>query len=556
MSGKRIYGIDLGTTYSCIACVDEHGQPVVIPNAESERTTPSVVYFEGQRSIVSGQAAKDAAIAYHDRVVSTVKRKMGDPNWAFPCDGVTYRPQEISAFILRKLVGDARQSTGEDITDVVITCPAYFGIEQKEATRQAGEIAGLNVHYIIPEPTAAAIAYGMQQERDQTLLVYDLGGGTFDITLIEIKDGAINVIATGGDDQLGGKDWDEAIVNYLAERFQAETGTPASELLDNMETLQELMNAAEKAKKGLTSRQSFTHIVRHGGGSAKVEITRAKFEELTAGLLERTVSFTQEMIERARSKGHAKIDKLLLVGGSTRMPQVLDRLKRFPFEIKHFDPDEAVAKGAALFGMKCLLDDSIRITIAEQTGQPRDQIDLAAVPEAARRAAEGAVARKHGFALPDLRKFARLSISIVTSKSFGLIVRDEGSEREVVNNLVVVDDPVPREVSKIFGTFADNQMGVEVRIMENHERAGDKSVVPLDRCTKKIGSFDVPFPRALPRDSPIEVIFKLSPDGLLSVFAKDLTTGQSESGEWKTDCIMTREEVQEARSRNLVMKVS
>ena len=202
---KRVYGIDLGTTYSCIAHVDEHGKPVVLPNSEGDLTTPSVVYFESEEDIVVGKAAKEVSSVEPDACASTVKRVMGDPHWEFDAHGHTYKPQDISSFILRKVVSDAELATGDKVEDVVITCPAYFGINEKEATKQAGVLAGLNVLYVIPEPTAAALAYGIEQEEDQVILVYDLGGGTFDITLIEIKAKEINVICTGGDHQLGGK---------------------------------------------------------------------------------------------------------------------------------------------------------------------------------------------------------------------------------------------------------------------------------------------------------------------------------------------------------------
>jgi molecular chaperone DnaK len=246
MSGKRVYGIDLGTTYSCIAHVDEHGKPVVLQNAEGDSTTPSVVYFESADNIVVGQAAKEVVSIHPDLCVSTVKRSMGDPNWERTFQGQAYKPQDVSSFILRKVVGDTEKVTGDKIEDVVITCPAYFGVNEKEATKQAGIVAGLNVLYVIPEPTAAALAYGIEQTEDQVVLVYDLGGGTFDVTLIDIKAGEITVICTGGDRELGGKDWDDAVVSYLTQKFSEATGTPADALLEDMETYQELLNAAEK----------------------------------------------------------------------------------------------------------------------------------------------------------------------------------------------------------------------------------------------------------------------------------------------------------------------
>ena len=257
MGKRKVYGIDLGATYSCLAYVNEHGKAILVPNASGDLTTPSVVFFESPETVVVGQAAKEEAFIHTDLCVSFVKRAMGDSNWEREFYGHVYRPQDISSFILRKVVGDAEKITGEKIEDVVLTCPAYFGIREKEATKQAGILAGLNVLNVIPEPIAAALAYGIEegQDQDQVVLVYSLGGSTFDVTLLEIKSGEINVIGAGGDHQLGGKDWDDAIVSYLIQRFEEATGTPADTLVEDSETYQELLNAAERCKKTLSSYQ-------------------------------------------------------------------------------------------------------------------------------------------------------------------------------------------------------------------------------------------------------------------------------------------------------------
>jgi molecular chaperone DnaK len=556
---KRVYGIDLGTTYSCIAYVDEHGKPTVVHNAEGELTTPSVVYFESPDNVVVGRTAKDVSVIHNDRVVSTIKRQMGNPNYEFAIDGKTYRPEEISAHILRKLVKDAAAVTGDDIKDVVITCPAYFGVVEKEATKQAGIIAGLNVLYVIPEPTAAAIAYGLEQTKAHNIIVYDLGGGTFDVTLISISTGEITVIATDGDVQLGGKDWDDAIVGYLAQAFEAETGTSAHQVTDDLESYQELLNDAEKIKIRLTGAKSITHRVRYQAGSAVVEVTREKFDEITLPLLERTVSFTEAMLERAKERGVGKIDKLLLVGGATYMPQITDRMSKFPFEIKQFDPNQAVAKGAALFGYRYALEELIKIRVAEQTGQAADKIDLAAVPTAVKEAAERRVATEEGLPLPGLKKLVDTKIRNVSSKSFGVIVVvDERTAREEVSNLVIVDDAVPRDMTRQFSTLYENQTEVEIRVMQNKQRTEPGDTIDLSLCDPKepIGTAVLPFAKPLPKDSPIEVTFSLAPDGLLSLHGRDLTTGAEIKAVFKTEAVMSEEQLEQARSRAMKMTVS
>jgi molecular chaperone DnaK len=553
---KRVYGIDLGTTYSCISYVDDAGKPIVVMNAEGELTTPSVVYFESPDSIVVGRAAKDVSVIHKDRVVSTIKRSMGDVNYRFSVDGTAYRPEEISAHILRKLVKDAAIITGDEIKDVVITCPAYFGVTEKELTKQAGVIAGLNVLYVIPEPTAAAIAYGMEQIDAQNILVYDLGGGTFDVSLIKIATGEITVIATDGDVLLGGKDWDDDIVSYLANAFEAETGTPAKELIDNIETYQELLNDAERTKIRLTAAKSSTLKVRYQTDSATVELTRQKFDEITQAQLERTVSFTEEMIRRAKEKGIAKIDKLLLVGGSTYMPQIVERMSKFKIEVKQFDPNQAVAKGAAIFGYRCALEQLIKIEIAATTGQDVKTIDLDTVPVTIKDGAELKVSTAQGVALPGLKKLVDTKITNVTSKSFGVVIFDPAADREKVTNLVFVDDPLPiKDKDQEFSTLYDNQTEVDLRVMQNIQR---EQLIELSGCApaEPIGRAELKFARPLPKGSPLKVTFCLSPDGRLSLHGKDLTTGGEIQAEFKTEALMTDDQLAQARSRAGAISIS
>src|SRR5437762_2640462 len=339
-----IFGVDLGTTYSCIAYIDKYQHPVVVANAEGERLTPSVVQFVDDERIV-GKEAQQEALQVPEQVAEMVKRQIGDPYWRFEYDGEQYTAEEISSYILRKLAQDAEQETGYKVSDVVITCPAYFGIMQREAVASAGKIAGLTVWEVINEPTAAAIAYGLEQEQDQTVLVYDLGGGTFDVTLIELKQAAIKVLATGGDHMRGGRDWDEAIVTYLAEQWGKKTGSNV-DLLDFPDTLQDLWQQAESAKRILSVKPETTVTVMHAGQRVEVALSRTIFEALTAHLLEQTLALTNSIIERAKREGTRQIDQVLLVGGSTRMPQVEERLQaEFHLPIKMYDPDEAVAKG-------------------------------------------------------------------------------------------------------------------------------------------------------------------------------------------------------------------
>ena len=551
---KKVYGIDLGTTYSCIAHVDEHGKPVVIPNSEGELTTPSVIYFESPDNVVVGNAAKETVEIYPDRCVSTVKRAMGDPHWERSIDGQLYKPQDMSSFILRKLVRDAEQLTGDEIRRVVITCPAYFGLNQKEATKQAGELAGLEVLYVIPEPTAAALAYGMEQEEhEQEVLVFDLGGGTFDVTLIAIRGSEINAVTTGGDHELGGRNWDEAIVSYFAQRFEEETGISGERLFEDAETYQELLNAAERCKKSLSTRESVIEPVRFQGERAKVELTRETFDRITAHLLNRALTLTEQELEKARNKGHDRIDKLLLVGGSTYMPQVIAGVRgRLGFEVRQYDPNQAVAKGAALFGHKCELEDEVKIHIASRTGCSKEEVDVAATDGAVVEEAQREVARAHGYGLPGVQAMMGTSVTNVTSKSFGVVVVEPEARRELVANLVQANEEVPAIITRQFGTVEDGQTGVDIRCMESEPAVEH---VELEAC-RQLGSAVLGFERPLPAGSPIEITFDLGPDGLLQLHARDLTTGRSIDADFKTEAILTREEVEAAKSRNLAIRVA
>lgn len=557
---NRIFGIDLGTTYSCIAYVNDAGKTEVVPNTDGDLTTPSVVFFEDSRNVVVGKTAKEELKTSPERVISLVKRSMGEKDVRFSGVADTpLSPQEVSAHVLRKLVQDARDYTRQEepIKDVVITCPAYFGFSQKEATRQAGEIAGLNVRYVIPEPTAAAIFYGMTEDtsRNHTVLVYDLGGGTFDVTVIEVDAGNIEVVCVDGDHNLGGANWDEDVATWLAEKFCEEHGTKTSELMDSDETWQELLDLAETAKRSLTSKTKHSTRVTHGTNRSRIELTRDEFDAITNGRIENTIMLTRNVLEKARAKGRHDIDKILLVGGSTYMPQVQERLKKeFPAigHIGLLDPNQAVAKGAAVFGYKCYLDDEIMKRVGEQTGGDVSGVAVEAIPAALRERAEASVALDQGLQLAQMQSLARKTIQNVTSKSFGVVAVDAVG-KEHVANLIVVDAKVPAEVTEKFSTAAEGQRSVDVRCMENTVR--EKGYVDFEASTE-IGKAELRFARPVPKGSPLEFRFSLSADGLLSVHATDLTTGGEVDISIETAAILTADEVEEKKAHSMGITVT
>ena len=464
----KVYGIDLGTTYSCIACVDELGKPVVVPNSDSERITPSVVFFKGDNVVVGTVPARTPSC--RPTRSSRWSSEHGRPDLHGEFNGKSYNAEELSSLILRKVVGDAEQLSGQPITDVVITVPAYFGINQREATANAGKIAGLNVRKIINEPTAAAIAYVMDRTADQTVLVYDLGGGTFDVTAIEIGGGAITVLATGGDHNLGGKDWDAAVVAYLVAQFKEQTNSDDA-LVDNSETLQDLFINAERAKKTLSQRDKAPIVVTHAGQRGKVDLTRDKFDELTRNLLESTVKFTNDMLREAGLTNPGSYKRILLVGGSTHMPQVRKRLEaEFGVPCELFDPHESVAKGAAIYGWKLALDDKIKTAVALRTGQKADKVDLNAVNDAIVKQAEAEVAQANGLALGAVRKARDNEVTNVSSKSFGIVVQTQGGPK--VLNLICRNQKVPAEVTRARLLHRGSQPGQHLRRVDGEFDAG------------------------------------------------------------------------------------
>lgn len=548
-----VFGIDLGTTYSCIAYVDEYGKAEVIPNSEGERTTPSVVQFENAENRVVGKVAKENAVLFTDQVVEMVKRQMGESGWTYEHEGVYYSAEEISSYILRKLAGDAEQQLGFPVKEVVITCPAYFGINQREATATAGKIAGLNVREVINEPTAAAIVYGLQNEQDQVVLVYDLGGGTFDVTVIEINGGTITVIATGGDHNLGGRDWDEAVIRYLAQEWMNETGS-SDDPLESDETRQDLWLRAESAKRTLTSKQETNVPVAHMGQRKGIKLTREKFNELTANQLERTIDFTRITMEEAKNRGYSQFDQILLVGGSTRMPQVQERLKQeFSISLRVLDPDEAVAKGAAVYGQKLMLDEKIKHKIALQTGRSVEQVDTSTVSESVMERAQQAVAVEEGLQLGMVKKIAGVDVTNVASHSFGIIAWDAIKKGDVISNLVKVNQQLPGSVTKVYPTMDDGQQTAELRVMENNY--SDDSVDDIS-VGEEVGRAILNLPSGLPAGSPVEVTFELNREGRLHLKARELSSNMSIEANIETNRGISEEDLAQAQRRSNRLVIS
>jgi molecular chaperone DnaK len=555
VENDTVFGIDLGTTHSCIAYVDEaSGRPVVVSNAEGELTTPSVVLFDGADRVV-GKEAKNAAVMYADRVAAMVKRQMGVPDWRFPFDEEKYTAEEISSYILRKLVADTEMLLDTQVRDVVITCPAYFGIAEREATAKAGEIAGLNVKEVINEPTAAAIAYGAHAEGDQTVLVYDLGGGTFDVTLIEINDGSVRVVATDGDHRLGGRDWDEDVVGYLAEAWQQETGS-TDDPRDSEETRQDLWQRAEDGKRTLTARSDAKIMVSHAGQRIAVSLTREKLDELTAHRLERTVEFTKAVLDIGRERGIDTFDKLLLVGGSTKMPQVAARLAReFDVTPVMHDPDQSVAKGAAIYGQKLRIGEQIEIEIARIMGAPTTAVDESDVSAEVRDEARANVATEKGMRTDIVARFDKMEVTNVASHSFGVVVLDDsdGTEKECISNLVLAQDSVPANQTKTYATVEAGQRRVDIRVMENTQRGRD---VPIEHG-RPIGRAVLELSSGLPRGAPVDITFELTPDGRLKVTGRDLAdTSKEIIAVVETDRGLSEEELEQAKARAQGIKVS
>ena len=468
----KIIGIDLGTTNSCVA-VMEGGKPTVITNTEGVRTTPSVVAFAKSGERLVGETAKRQAVTNAEKTISSIKRHMGT-DYKVTIDDKKYSPQEISAMILQKLKADAEGYLGESVSEAVITVPAYFNDAQRQATKDAGKIAGLDVKRIINEPTAAALAYGLDNENEQKIMVYDLGGGTFDVSIIEIGDGVIEVLATNGDNRLGGDDFDNKITNYMLEQFKAKEGVDLS--TDKM-ALQRLKEAAEKAKKELSSATTtninlpYITATAEGPKHFEMDLTRAKFDELTSDLVERTAIPVQNALRDAGLTA-SELSKVLLVGGSTRIPAVQDKVKQLTGHepSKSLNPDECVAIGASIQGGK----------LAGEAGAG-DILLLDVTP---------------------------LTLSIETMGG-------------IATHLIERNTTIPTKKSQVFSTAADNQSAVDINVVQGERQ--------FARDNKSLGQFRLdgipPAKRGVPQ---IEVTFDIDANGIVNVSAKDLGTGREQ----------------------------
>ncbi len=516
---KKIFGIDLGTTYSSIAYVHKSGKPVVLPNEENSGVTPSVVLFERDKILV-GNSAKKRAWLHPEDVASFVKRSMGEKDFLFMIGDRAFSAEEISSFILRKLAMDARRTLQEKVTDVVITCPAYFGVNEREATRRAGEIAGLKVRRIINEPTAAAIAYGSTKPGERKkILVYDLGGGTFDITLIDVTPDAIEVVVTGGDHNLGGKDWDDRVVSYLAEEYRRQTGTQ-DDILEDPKVWQALQFVAENAKKMLTKQDSVRVPIKYAGVAASVMLTRDIFDTLTADLLERTIAMVHGTLAEAKRKAVMDFDEFILVGGSTRMPQVPKRIyTEFKKRPMMFEPESAVAKGAAILGWKIAINDSLAERVKEiNIGKAQEEENYwEGMPDIEIEEA----AKERGISAETL-KSSLFNVRDVASKSFGILLKETGKDDDVFN-VILRNSRVPVRAKETFNTATANQAQVLIRVVECE--SSDEWVSCHNAV--EIGTAAMKLPPNLPANTPIVIEFVLTKEGRLSITATEASGGRT-----------------------------
>lgn len=495
MTSDRILGIDLGTTNSAFAIL-EGGEPEIIVNSEGDRTTPSVVMFEDDGSTVVGQPAKNQLVKEPERCVKSIKRHMGEEDYSVDIDGESYTPEQISAEILRKIKEDAEEYFGEEIERCVITVPAYFNDKERKATENAGKIAGFDVERIVNEPTAAAMAYGMNESGSQKILVYDLGGGTFDVTVLEMSQGVYEVVSTSGDNELGGDDWTEELIDYTAEKFLDENGV---DIREDVQSLQRLTEECEKTKMSLSSRKqanvTLPYIAQSDSGplNLDMEITRSKFESLTEDLVSRTRDPVNKALDEA-DLDKSDIDRVVLVGGSTRMPMIKKEVESMLDAdiMSDVNPDEAVSLGAAV--QAGILDD-----------------------------------KEHGSDVDDIVLLDVTPLSLGVEKKGGLF-----------ETIIDSNTTIPAENSKLFTTAEDNQTDVSVRVFQGERDIAEKNEL--------LGDFSLTGIQPAPAGEPrIEVTFEINADGIVEVSAVDLSTNKSENITVEGGTGLSDEEVERMR---------
>ena len=513
---KKAIGIDLGTTYSCIATLDRNGNPEVVRNqADASDTLASAVFFESADNVVIGNSAKDMVETDGERVVQFVKREIGKPNArTYEFYGKTYTPVEISTLILRRLKQMVEEQGGS-VDDVVITCPAYFGLEERTATRKAGELAGMNVRNLIDEPTAAALSYCARQfQEERTILVYDLGGGTFDVTIVKMSlvmnsDGnevqKVTVIATGGNDELGGKDWDDKLFDHILQACCDENGLTPDEI--DVETRQLIRSRVETTKKKLSNTETAKVKINVNGAMTTINITREEFENLTSDKVAQTMTYVEDTLQKA---GNIEIDTVLLVGGSTFMPMIRNAVEaRFPGKVQIEDPDRAVAKGAAIWA-------SILVEEAEEVAPSPEPVDPEPQPS-------------HGSGISK-----RFDVVIPTPRSFGPGVLNEVGDY-IIDNIIKMGEIIPATAVKTYYTAADNMEKIVLRAFENMSQdeiltpcvnnMGEPQQTDPAHNVKLLGELEMLLPPNTKKGSPIEVTFQIDVVGVY-VKAINLSTGE------------------------------
>jgi molecular chaperone DnaK (HSP70) len=544
------YGIDLGTTYSAIATLDDNSKPVIIENQiEAKPILASAIYFppnEGDPPVI-GEEAKNMQELEGDRVIQFIKRDIGKSNGrTFKFGGVEYNPVTISSLILKRLAEYSKEQ-GHEVKDVVITCPAYFGIEERNATRQAGEAAGFNVLSIINEPTAAALNYCAREfKENKTIMVYDLGGGTFDVTILKMSTddsgaASIDIIKTDGNDRLGGKDWDDRLYGHLMLKYSEENGTsPDSAEVGLRQTVR---SRVEETKKSLSNSASKKVTINYEGDNTRIEVTQAEFNDMTKDLLAQTLGFIDNILEKSKMSEN-DIDILLLVGGATRMPMVFDAVSaRFPNKVRREDPDLAVAKGAALYAAMTVYDQYM-----------------------ASGGAEGGSSGGEAPKVPTAIGMKRMVVREKASRSFGPGVMFDNEF--MADNLILINEDTPVETSKTYSTIQNNQQQVQIPVFENASDDPDhRQLKPCEDIDgkeqytdpslrmKKIGKLELGLPPGTPAGSPIEVTFRLDTSGLF-VRAVNPKTGDMVEATLVSDNTLTEDELQEAKKSLAAIKTS